>query len=79
MKNELEKYLESRFRLNTIRGITNEIKLYQHWCEKENIQIETANYNDILAYINYCKEKEIAKEPFTQSSIASNIITIICR
>ena len=61
MKNELEKHLESRFRLNTIRGIINEIKLYKLWCEKENIQIETANYNDILAYINYCREKKNSK------------------
>ena len=61
MKNELEKYLESRFRLNTIRGIINEIKLYKNWCEKENVQIEAANYNDILAYINYCREKRNSK------------------
>jgi integrase/recombinase XerD len=61
MKNELETYLESRFRLNTIRGIVNEIKLYKLWCEKENLQIEAVNYNDILAYINYCREKKNSK------------------
>jgi len=57
MKNEFETYLESRFRLNTIRGIIGENKLYKLWCEKENVQIEKVTYNDILAYINYCKEK----------------------
>ena len=61
MENEFEKYLESRFRTNTKRGITNEIKLYKQWCEKENLQIEQATYNDILAYINFCKEKGNSK------------------
>ena len=61
MENEFETYLESRFRGNTKRGITNVIKLYQHWCEKENIQIEAANYNDVLAYVNYCREKGNSK------------------
>jgi integrase/recombinase XerD len=61
MKNELETYLESRFRLNTIRGVLNEIKLYMLWSEKDNIQIEAANYNDILTYINYCREKGNSK------------------
>jgi integrase/recombinase XerD len=54
MKNEFSTYLESRFRLNTKRGIINEIKLYKFWCEKENLQIEAANYNDVMAYLNHC-------------------------
>jgi site-specific recombinase XerD len=58
MKNEFEIYLESRFRLNTIRGIINEIKLYEHWSNKENLPIEKATYNDILTYITHLTQKK---------------------
>ena len=61
MDNDLEEYLKSRFRLNTIRGMLNELKLYKLWCEKEDLQIENINYNDILAYIGHCKENSNSK------------------
>lgn len=33
----------------------NTVQLFEHWTKEQNIEIETVSYNDIVAYVNYCK------------------------
>ena len=54
MKEGFKQYLLSRYRINSIKGILYTIEQYHEWCNQENIRIEQATYNDIMAYLNYC-------------------------
>lgn len=54
MKDEFKQYLQSRYRINSIKGILYDIEQYQQWCNQENILIKQANHNDVMAYLNHC-------------------------
>lgn len=41
---------------NTIRQLTNYTGYYLNWLESENLQLRDARYNDILNFIDYCRE-----------------------
>lgn len=61
-----EEHLQHKYRIKTIIGILNEVKLYENWSQKENIQIEKATYNEILSYINYCYSQGNKKQTIRQ-------------
>ncbi len=45
----------------TAKGFTKTAERFINWLEEQNIGIENVSYNDILAYINYCKGKRNAQ------------------
>lgn len=55
---KFRKYLQNKqLDKNTIRMKTNYTGYFLKWLETENLQQTTVTYNDLLDFINYCKEK----------------------
>lgn len=55
---KFRKYLESKqLDKSTIRMKTNYAGYFLKWLETENLQQTNVTYNDLLDFINYCKEK----------------------
>jgi len=50
-------YLQSRgYRLSSVYKMVNGLKLYLEWLILENLDPIDIKHNDLIAYINYCKE-----------------------
>jgi site-specific recombinase XerD len=58
-----EYMIKSGFSENSRRGLRNTANRFSEWAEKENIALPEMAYNDILAYINYCKQ--LGNKPIT--------------
>ncbi len=46
-----------RFASKTVQGFCNTVKHFIDWLEIENIEIENASYNDILAFVSYQRKR----------------------
>jgi len=56
---KFRKYLQNKqLDKSTIRMKTNYTGYFLKWLETENLQQTSVTYNDLLDFINYCKEKE---------------------
>ena len=56
-KKRFTTYLEEkRFAKGTIKAYTNYAAYFINWLEKERLSPETTTYNNILKFINYCRE-----------------------
>ena len=70
--NDFENYLRAEGqRLNTINGNVNIVKRFLNWLSEEQIKLLTTNYNDLLAYVNHCKENKN-----TARTINSNLVAV---
>lgn len=59
---QFENYLRAEGqRLNTIRGNTSSVSLFLDWLDTQEINYTEVSYTDLLAYINFTKEKGNAK------------------
>ncbi len=66
MKN-FDQYLNERgYRLNTVRGYTQEAETFIKWTETENINPQQCSYNELLSYVNYCAVKGNSKHTMNQ-------------
>ncbi|MBA3899900.1 MAG: tyrosine-type recombinase/integrase [Bacteroidetes bacterium] len=45
------------FSVKTQQSFRHTVKRYAQWAEDENIELVNIAYNDIVAYLNYCKKK----------------------
>lgn len=60
--NSFKKYLLSKgMSERTIETYQTEILRFINYCEQENIEIEYAEYRDLLAYINSLQKKEVSQ------------------
>lgn len=70
--NDFKNYLRAEGqRLNTINGNVNIVKRFLNWLSEEQIELSTTNYNDLLAYVNHCKENKN-----TARTINSNLVAV---
>jgi integrase/recombinase XerD len=54
-----EKYLQKRgYELNTMRQFKNYTAFFLDWKEKKSIEESQVTYNDLLVYIDYCRQQE---------------------
>ena len=52
-------YLQNQdYGVNTIRHKTNYTGYFLTWLETENLQTEEISYNDMLTFIDYCRNAE---------------------
>lgn len=64
---QFENYLRTEGqRLNTIRGNTSSVSLFLDWLDTQDISYTEVTYTDLLAYINYTKERGNAKHTINQ-------------
>lgn len=49
---QLKKYTEK-----TREGILKSLRRFVKWSEAENLQITEVSYNDVMAYVSYCREQ----------------------
>jgi integrase/recombinase XerD len=64
---QFENYLRAEGqRLNTIRGNTSSVSLFLDWLDTQDINYTEVSYTDLLAYINYTKERGNAKHTINQ-------------
>jgi integrase/recombinase XerD len=64
---QFENYLRAEGqRLNTIRGNTSSVSLFLDWLDTQDISYTEVTYTDLLAYINYTKERGNAKHTINQ-------------
>jgi len=60
--NDLETYLRAEGqRLNTLRGNSGLVRLFLDWLAQEQINYLEVGYTDLMAYVNYHKERGNAK------------------
>ncbi len=45
------------FSNQTQESIKNTVKRFASWCEGQNIELQNITYNDVVAYVNYCKQQ----------------------
>lgn len=45
------------FSNKTRETITKTLNRFASWCEGQNIEMQNISYNDVVAYVNYCKEQ----------------------
>ena len=45
------------FSKQTQESIKNTIKRFANWSEEQNIELQNITYNDVVAYVNYCKKQ----------------------
>lgn len=45
------------FSNQTQESIKNTVKRFANWSEEQNIELQNITYNDVVAYVNYCKKQ----------------------
>ena len=45
------------FSKQTQQSIKNIFKRFANWSEEQNIELQNITYNDVVAYVNYCKQQ----------------------
>ena len=51
-------YLQlKKYSKQTREGIMKSVRRFVSWCESENLTITEVSYNDVMAYVSYCREK----------------------
>ncbi len=56
--NPYKEYLKkAAYNEHNLRQETNYTGYFLNWLEKENLQLENTSYNDILNFIDYCKQE----------------------
>ncbi|MFA6925216.1 MAG: tyrosine-type recombinase/integrase [Bacteroidales bacterium] len=61
-----------RYSSKSIGSITSTVKRFLTWLENEGIEPEQTIYNDIMAYISYCKSKNNKQRSIQQTIIKIN-------
>lgn len=67
----LENYLRNEgLRMNTVNGNTSAVRTFLDWLDTQNISYHDVSYSDLLAFINFSKEKGNAKQTINAKLLA---------
>jgi site-specific recombinase XerD len=72
LREKFDEYLQIKRRSSSTRGsIQKSVAQFMQWIESENIPLLQVSYNDVLGYVNYCKQR--GNKARTQQIMLTNL------